>query len=377
MHLISEPRINDRIRVPEVRLVGPSGEQVGVVRVEDALRLAAEADLDLVEVAPNARPPVAKLMDYGKFKYESAVKAREQRRNQANTELKEIRFRLKIDKHDFETKKGHVIRFLEGGDKVKVMIMFRGREQSRPEMGVRLLERLAEDVTEYGVVESLPRVDGRNMVMVIAPLKKKTQAKSEQAKRREAAKADRRAADERHKAQRAARADAASAGKPEPGEPLARFDDGAAAPVADAPETPVSPAVEEPPAPRAEEPAQAPAAPRERAAPPALATPAAPPAQPAQPAQSAQPAAPPPRRATPAPRAPSPAETRPAPPAAAGPASPRPARPAAPRPPAGTTAAPRPAVPKPSAMAAPKPAAPKPAAPKPGAASATPKDPRK
>ena len=182
----AETRINDRIRVPEVRLVGPNGEQVGIVRVEDALRLAAEADLDLVEVAPDARPPVCKLMDYGKFKYESAMKARDARRNQANTQLKEIRFRLKIDKHDFETKKGHVIRFLEGGDKVKVMIMFRGREQSRPEMGIRLLERLATDVTEYGVVESQPRLDGRNMTMVIGPIKKKTQAKSEQRRRREA-----------------------------------------------------------------------------------------------------------------------------------------------------------------------------------------------
>ncbi|MGM0384505.1 MAG: translation initiation factor IF-3 [Actinomycetota bacterium] len=183
---MSEPRINERIKVPEVRLVGPSGEQVGVVRVEDALRLAAEADLDLVEVAPDARPPVCKLMDYGKFKYESAMKARDSRRNQANTQLKEIRFRLKIDTHDFETKKGHVVRFLEGGDKVKVMIMFRGREQSRPEMGIRLLQRLATDVTEYGVVESQPRLDGRNMTMVIAPLKKKMHAKSDQRRKREA-----------------------------------------------------------------------------------------------------------------------------------------------------------------------------------------------
>lgn len=184
--LISEPRINDRIRVPEVRLVGPSGEQVGIVRIDEALRLAADADLDLVEVAPDARPPVARLMDYGKFKYESAMKARDARRNQANTQLKEIRFRLKIDDHDFETKKGHVVRFLEGGDKVKVMIMFRGREQSRPEMGARLLARLAEDIVEHGVVESQPRLDGRNMTMVIGPLKKKTQAKSEQRRRREA-----------------------------------------------------------------------------------------------------------------------------------------------------------------------------------------------
>ncbi|SNU01215.1 bacterial translation initiation factor 3 (bIF-3) [Ruaniaceae bacterium KH17] len=170
--------------------MGPSGEQVGIVRIEEALRLAADADLDLVEVAPEAKPPVARLMDYGKFKYESAMKARDARRNQANTQLKEIRFRLKIDDHDFETKKGHVVRFLEGGDKVKVMIMFRGREQSRPEMGARLLQRLAEDIAEYGTVESQPRLDGRNMTMVIGPLKKKTQAKSEQRRRREAREAE-------------------------------------------------------------------------------------------------------------------------------------------------------------------------------------------
>ncbi|WP_034510313.1 translation initiation factor IF-3 [Actinomyces sp. S4-C9] len=194
--LINEPRVNDRIRVPEVRLVGPEGEQVGVVRVADALRLAEEAGLDLVEVAPNARPSVAKLMDFGKYKYELAQKARESRRNQANTVLKEIRFRLKIDDHDYETKKGHVERFLNGGDKVKVMIMFRGREQSRPEMGIRLLERLAEDVAELGVVESKPRQDGRNMTMVLAPTRKKSEAKSEQRRRREAerqAKRDRQA----------------------------------------------------------------------------------------------------------------------------------------------------------------------------------------
>uniref|UniRef100_UPI001F323DF5 translation initiation factor IF-3 n=1 Tax=Puerhibacterium puerhi TaxID=2692623 RepID=UPI001F323DF5 len=180
---ISEPRINDRIRVPEVRLIGPGGEQVGVVRTEVALRLAQDADLDLVEVAPDARPPVAKLMDYGKFKYESDMKAREARRNQANTALKEIRFRLKIDPHDYATKKGHVERFLAAGDKVKVMIMFRGREQSRPEMGVRLLQRLADDVAELGFVESMPKQDGRNMTMVLGPVKKKADAKVEQRKR--------------------------------------------------------------------------------------------------------------------------------------------------------------------------------------------------
>lgn len=148
-----------------------------------ALKLAQDADLDLVEVAPNSRPPVAKLMDYGKFKYESDMKAREARRNQANTVLKEIRFRLKIDPHDYATKKGHVERFLSAGDKVKVMIMFRGREQSRPEMGVRLLQRLAEDVSDLGFVESMPKQDGRNMTMVLGPVKKKADAKSEQRKR--------------------------------------------------------------------------------------------------------------------------------------------------------------------------------------------------
>ncbi|MBT8160205.1 translation initiation factor IF-3 [Arthrobacter sp. GN70] len=176
---MSEPRINERIRVPEVRLVGPAGEQVGIVRIEDALRLAAEADLDLVEVAPQAKPPVCKLMDFGKYKYEAAVKAREARKNQTNTVLKEIRFRLKIDTHDYETKRGHALRFLGAGDKVKAMIQFRGREQQRPEMGIRLLQRFAEDVAEVGVIESSPRIDGRNMVMVIGPLKNKAEAKAE------------------------------------------------------------------------------------------------------------------------------------------------------------------------------------------------------
>ncbi|KLU09229.1 translation initiation factor IF-3 [Kocuria sp. SM24M-10] len=189
---MSDPRINDRIRVPEVRLVGPAGEQVGIVRVEDALRLARESDLDLVEVAPNAKPPVAKLMDFGKYKYEAAVKARESRKNQTNTVLKEVRFRLKIDTHDYETKVGHAKRFLGAGDKVKAMIQFRGREQQRPEMGVRLLERFANDVAEVGAVESSPRVDGRNMVMVVGPLKNKAEAKAEarRQKQREEARAE-------------------------------------------------------------------------------------------------------------------------------------------------------------------------------------------
>jgi translation initiation factor IF-3 len=165
--------------VPEVRLVGPNGEQVGIVPIAKALDLARESDLDLVEVAPTARPPVAKLMDYGKFKYESAMKAREARRNQAHTIIKEIKLRPKIDPHDYETKKGHVVRFLKAGDKVKVTIMFRGREQSRPELGFRLLQKLAVDVEELGYVESSPKQDGRNMIMVIGPHKKKAEAKAE------------------------------------------------------------------------------------------------------------------------------------------------------------------------------------------------------
>ncbi|NLZ98611.1 MAG: translation initiation factor IF-3, partial [Micrococcus sp.] len=136
-YLISEqPRVNERIRVPEVRLVGPEGEQVGIVRIEDALRLAVESELDLVEVAPKAKPPVAKLMDFGKYRYEAAVKARQSRRNQATTQLKEVRFRLKIEDHDYQTKVGQAQKFLKAGDKVKAMIQFRGREQQRPEFGV-------------------------------------------------------------------------------------------------------------------------------------------------------------------------------------------------------------------------------------------------
>lgn len=168
----AEARINERIRVPEVRLVGPSGEQVGIVRTDDARKLAYEADLDLVEVAPNAKPPVAKIMDYGKFKYEQDQKAREARKNQQQTVVKEQKFRPKIDEHDYQTKKGNVERFLEKGNKVKVTIMFRGREQARPELGYRLLERLAEDVGDLGVVESRPKQDGRNMTMVFGPARK-------------------------------------------------------------------------------------------------------------------------------------------------------------------------------------------------------------
>ncbi len=177
-------------------MVGPAGEQVGIVRLEDALRLAREADLDLVEVAPMARPPVAKLMDYGKFKYEAAQKARESRRNQTNTVIKEMKLRPKIDSHDYETKKGHVVRFLKAGDKVKITIMFRGREQSRPELGFNLLRKLADDVAEDGFVESAPKQDGRNMLMVLSPTKKKSEARVDAEAQKQARMAERAAAAE-------------------------------------------------------------------------------------------------------------------------------------------------------------------------------------
>ncbi|MAS56029.1 MAG: translation initiation factor IF-3 [Pimelobacter sp.] len=206
----TELRINDRIRVQEVRLVGPSGETVGIVPTADALRLAQEADLDLVEIAPMARPPVCKLMDYGKFKYENAQKAREARRNQTNVIIKEMKLRPKIDAHDYETKKGHVVRFLKAGDKVKITIMFRGREQHRPELGFRLLQRLAEDVTELGFVESSPKQDGRNMIMVLGPHKKKAEAKADYLVQKAEKEAERAAVVDAEKAER----DAAHAAGP-------------------------------------------------------------------------------------------------------------------------------------------------------------------
>ncbi|UUW87890.1 translation initiation factor IF-3 [Pimelobacter simplex] len=173
--------------------MGPNGETVGIVPTDQALKLAQEADLDLVEIAPMGKPPVCKLMDYGKFKYENAQKAREARRNQTNVIIKEMKLRPKIDAHDYETKKGHVVRFLKAGDKVKITIMFRGREQHRPELGYRLLQKLAEDVQELGFVESNPKQDGRNMTMVIGPHKKKAEAKAEVKAAKEERRAEREA----------------------------------------------------------------------------------------------------------------------------------------------------------------------------------------
>ncbi|MEY3705241.1 MAG: hypothetical protein RLY29_613 [Actinomycetota bacterium] len=181
----AEPRINDRIRVPEVRLIGPTGEQVGVVAIDVALRMADEAGFDLVEIAAEAQPPVCKIMDFGKYKYEIAQKAREARQNQTHIVVKEIRLGLKIENHDYETKRNHIEKFLLGGDKVKVTVQFKGREQTRPEMGFRLLQRLAEDVATIGFVEFAPKREGRSMTMVLGPLKKKSEAVAE-AKRKAA-----------------------------------------------------------------------------------------------------------------------------------------------------------------------------------------------
>ncbi|MDP9276865.1 MAG: translation initiation factor IF-3 [Actinomycetota bacterium] len=164
-------RINERIRVPEVRLIGADGEQVGVVQTEEALQLAQSEDLDLVEVAPEAKPPVARLLDYSKYKYEQEQKAKAARKHQQQVNIREIKLRPKIADHDYETKKGHVERFLRNRDKVKVTIMFRGREQAHPERGRALLQRLFGDLEGLATIESEPLQEGRNMSMLLAPLR--------------------------------------------------------------------------------------------------------------------------------------------------------------------------------------------------------------
>ncbi len=176
----TEPRINDRIRTPQIRLIGHTGDQVGVVDIDTALKMADEVGLDLVEIAPDANPPVCKIMDFGKYKYEIAQKAREARQNQTHIVVKEVRMRPKIENHDYETKRAHIEKFLKGGDKVKVTMQFRGREQTRPELGYKLLQRLAEDVALFAFVEFAPKQEGRNMTMVLGPTKKKTEAVAEQ-----------------------------------------------------------------------------------------------------------------------------------------------------------------------------------------------------
>jgi len=166
-----QTRTNDRIRVPEVRLVGEDGKQIGVVKTSEALAYAQERDLDLVEVAPDARPPVCRVLDYSKYKYEQAQKQKAARKHQQQITIREIKFRPKIAQNDYDTKKGHVRRFLKGKDRVKVTIMFRGREVTHPERGTALLEKLATELADVALVEQTPLQDGRNMTMMLAPSK--------------------------------------------------------------------------------------------------------------------------------------------------------------------------------------------------------------
>jgi translation initiation factor IF-3 len=167
-------RINERIRVPEVRLIDENGQQVGIMRTQEALRQAQDRDLDLVEVAPDAKPPVCRILDYSKYKYEQNQKQKAARKHQQQINVREIKFRPKIAQHDYDTKKGHVERFLKGRDKVKVTIMFRGREMAHPERGEMILNRLAEDLGDLAVIEQRPQQDGRNMTMMLAPQKSAT-----------------------------------------------------------------------------------------------------------------------------------------------------------------------------------------------------------
>ncbi len=182
-----EPRLNEQITVRECRLIGYDGSQMGIYPTAQARRIADDEGLDLVEIAPNADPPVCRIMDYGKYKYDQAIKAKQARKNQSKIETKEMKFRPKIDIGDYTTKKKHVLRFLDQGNKVKITIMFRGREMSHPDQGLSILERLADDLKDVAVIESPPKMEGRNMFMLIAPLpsaakKKKSEAKDTEGK---------------------------------------------------------------------------------------------------------------------------------------------------------------------------------------------------
>lgn len=178
-----EPRVNDRIRAREVRLVDPDGEQIGVKSIEEARWLADQLGLDLVEVAENARPPVVRMMDYGKYKYEQSVKAREARKKQTRTVVKEVQFRPKISANDFDVKRKRVVRFLGEGDKVKVTMRFRGREVTHPEIGRGILEQLVTEIGELGTVETMPRLEGRQITMVLAPVRRQRPQVTETAER--------------------------------------------------------------------------------------------------------------------------------------------------------------------------------------------------
>jgi translation initiation factor IF-3 len=182
-----ETRVNERIRAPRVRLVGADGAQLGIFVTADAQKIADDQGLDLVEVAPNADPPVCRIMDFSKWKYEEAMKAKKARKNQTTVQLKEIKFRPKIGDHDYDTKKKHVVRFIEAGAKVKVTIMFRGREMVHAERGLAILERLAEDIRDIAHIENQPKVEGRNMFMLVSPSRKEAKPAGKPEKDSEAA----------------------------------------------------------------------------------------------------------------------------------------------------------------------------------------------
>ncbi len=165
------PRVNERVRAPEIRLIGAEGENIGLITPDKAMLLAEQAGLDLVEISPNATPPVCKIMDFGKYKYETQKKESEARKKQKIIEIKEIKFRPNTDTHDYEVKMRSVVKFLQGGDKVKITLRFRGREMAHVDLGRKLLERVADDVTEHGKIEAIPRVEGRQMVMMINPVR--------------------------------------------------------------------------------------------------------------------------------------------------------------------------------------------------------------
>ena len=175
-----EPRLNEAIRVKECRLIAYDGSQLGIYPIEQAQRIADNEGYDLVEIAPQAQPPVCRIMDYGKFKYDQAIKAKQARKNQSKIETKQMKFRPKIDIGDYTTKKKHVMRFLAAGSKVKITIMFRGREMSHPEQGLSILERLADDLKDVAVIENQPKMEGRNMHMLIAPLPQTVKKKKEE-----------------------------------------------------------------------------------------------------------------------------------------------------------------------------------------------------
>ena len=204
----NEPRLNDEITVQECRLIGYDGTQMGIYHIREALRVAENEGLDLVEIAPNANPPVCRIMDYGKYKYDQEIKAKQARKNQSKIETKEMKFRPKIDTGDYNTKKKHILRFLADGCKVKITIMFRGRELAHPEQGLNILEQLADDLSEVASVDQQPKLEGRNMHMLIAPLpgaaKRLKAEKAAQIAEEEAAKAAEKAAKDAAKVAKAA-----------------------------------------------------------------------------------------------------------------------------------------------------------------------------